>query len=54
MISQIQLVYQSDKMVFFYELNVAAEDQQDIITFCLNHLKSFIESEENDAKFVPL
>jgi hypothetical protein len=38
----------------FYELNAAAEDQKDIIAFCLNHLKSFIKSEESDTEFVPL
>jgi hypothetical protein len=38
----------------FYELNAAAEDQKDIIAFCVNHLKSFIESEESDTEFVPL
>jgi hypothetical protein len=38
----------------FYELNAAAEDQKDIIAFCLNHLKSFIKSEESDTEFLPL
>ena len=38
----------------FYEFNAAAEDQKDIVAFCLYHLKSFIKSEESDTEFVPL
>jgi hypothetical protein len=33
----------------FYELNAAAEDQKDIIAFCLNHLENSVKSEESDT-----